>query len=105
MDGISSKHFVTVLVTVIGDEGMSEFGWVIVEVAACLFYDFKFMFPKFCKFTGSFSKHEVEGSFEVQGSFEVGRVILEVAFSFLFLFFFFQIDILQLLWKDRFVFK
>lgn len=69
---------------------------MIVEVVACLFFDFKFE-HKFCKFTGSFSKHEVEGSFEVQGSFEVGRVILEVAFSFLFLFFFFQIDILQLL--------
>ena len=61
---------------------------MIVEVVACLFFDFKFMFPKFCKFTGSFSEHKVEGSFEVEGWFEVWHVIIEVAFSSPFLFVF-----------------
>ena len=60
---------------------------MIVEVVACLFFDFKFE-HKFCKFTGSFSKHKVEGSFEVEGWFEVWQVIIEVAFSSPFLFLF-----------------
>ena len=60
---------------------------MIVEVVACLFFDFKFE-HKFCKFTGSFSKHKVEGSFEVEGWFEVWQVITEVAFSSPFLFVF-----------------
>ena len=61
-DEIFSKHFVTAL----ADEGTFEFGQVIVEVGlGCLCFNFKFTFPRFSEFTGSFPKEEVEGLLEV----------------------------------------